>query len=180
MERVLAKKFFLSFRLWIPSKELLPLQNEVNAADINELREKYKELLELAQDRDMKKEFELRNKIRVENEKKPLSFDEEWSPTIRLTTIDNKKICFAPWQEIDLYPTGRMDFCGWFEKTLNIKDYIIDDNVNWDEILNSSEYKIIRNNMLNGNYEGCLACCPMNSCNTEVQSLHKYGYEREE
>lgn len=180
MERVLAKKFFIYFRLWIPSDEAKTMQAEVDAMSINNLREKYRELVDIADGRSMDTELAERNRLRIENGKKPLELNEDYCPTIRLTQIDNKEICFAPWSEIDIYPSGRMDFCSWFRPTLNLNDFIENESVNWDMILNSSQYKICRLNILNGNYQGCLTCCPMNNCTSDISQVFKYNHDRDE
>lgn len=77
------------------------------------------------------------------------------------------EICFAPWKVPDLYPNGRIDFCGCFVKTFNIKEYITNDYVDRDEILNFPKYMIIRNRMMYDDYQGCLLCCSMNNCKME-------------
>lgn len=75
--------------------------------------------------------------------------------------MGGKRVCFAPWKEIDIYPSGRIDFCSWIGETLNIRDFILDDKVDWDALLNSPEYKAGRKGVLEGKYSGCLECCPM-------------------
>jgi hypothetical protein len=178
IERVLARKFFLYFRLWIPTAEAAPLQEEVEATPLAELQEKHGELLRLAQGRSMEDELRKRNEIRKQRGKKTVLFDEEWTPTIRMVEICGKKVCFAPWKEIDLYPNGRLDFCGWYKETLNLRDFIVNDSVNWDRILDSPEFKTIRHNIWNGCFDGCQVCCPMNSCANPITPVHKYGFER--
>ena len=168
LERVLAKKFFVYFRLWIPTKETAPIQAEVDAEPLSELQEKYADVLKLAANRNMKDELELRNRIRAANEKKMFLFDEDYSPTVRKIEKEGKKVCFAPWNELDLYPNGRMDFCGWFRETLNIKNFIKDDKVDWDAVLNSEEYIACRYNIMHDNYDGCMPECPMNDCKLPI------------
>ena len=51
LERVLAGKFFIYFRLWIPTKEAEILQREVESTPIEILNKKYAKFLELAKDR---------------------------------------------------------------------------------------------------------------------------------
>lgn len=177
-ERVLAKKVFLAFRLWIPSDELVPIQEEVERMDIDMLRKKYAELLKLAEGRDMASELEARNRLRRIQGKNELSFEEDWNATARMKTINGKRICAAPWSFLDIYPSGRLDFCGWFCETLNIQDYVKDNYVDWDEVANSIEYMIHRNHILHGNYKGCQACCPMNDITSPITGYHDYGYYR--
>ena len=179
IERVLAGKVHVYFRLWIPHEEPGRLQMEVDAIPIEELRERHKDLLELTKGRSMTEEFEERDRVRTESNKRSLTMEEDYSPTIRMTDVGGKSVCFAAWSELDLYPNGRIDFCGWYRPTLNIKDYIKDDMLNWDDILNSNEYKICRRNILNDNFQGCMSSCPMNSCTSEIVPPFKYGLERE-
>ncbi len=180
LERVLAGKFFLYFRLWIPSAEAAPLQEEVEATPLAELQEKHRELLRLAQDRSMQDELRHRNEIRERRGKKAILFEEEWTPTIRMLEVCGKKVCFAPWKEIDLYPNGRLDFCGWFKETLNLRDFIVNDSVDWNRILDSPEFRTLRHNIWNDCFDGCQSCCPMNSCTSPITPVHKYGFERVE
>jgi GT2 family glycosyltransferase/pyruvate-formate lyase-activating enzyme len=178
IERVLAGKIHVYFRLWIPHEEPGRLQGVIDTTPIEELRERYKDLLELAKDRSMTEEFKERDRIRRENGKRPLTMEEDYSPTIRMTDVGGKSVCFAAWSELDLYPNGRLDFCGWFRPTLNFKDYIKSDRVNWEDILNSNDYRISRRNILNDSFQGCMSSCPMNSCTSEIVPPFKYGLER--
>jgi organic radical activating enzyme len=180
IERVLARKVFVGFRLWLPLKEAEPIQKEVDAVPIAQLREKYREIFELAKNRSMDKENKLRNKIRMQRGKKPLNVDEEWNASMKLVDKNNKKVCFAPWSEIDLYPNGRMDFCGWFKPTLNLNHFIKNNKVDWNEILNSPEYMFYRKKIYEDKFDGCMDCCPMNSKNNPIIPTHKYGYDRVE
>lgn len=180
IERVLAKKVYIQFRLWIPGKELEPLQKVVDAMEIEELRRKYSELLELAKDRDMKREFEERNHIRREHGKMELTFAEEWNAFLRTETINGKNVCASPWKVLDLYPNGRMDFCCWFVPILNIRDYICNGKLDIEEIVNSIEYMAYRNHFLHEIYWGCMPCCPCNDIMNPINSLHDKGYLRDE
>lgn len=180
IERVLARKFAVGFRLWLPTAEAAPLQEEVEATPLAELQDKHREVLQMAANRSMDEELRRRNEVREQRGKKLIPLDEEWSPTIRMIEVCGKTVCFAPWKEIDLYPTGRLDFCGWFKETLNIKDFIVDDSVDWTRILDSPEFRALRHNIWNGCFDGCQVCCPMNDCANPITPVHKYGYDRVE
>lgn len=180
LERVLAKKFFIYFRLWIPLAEVELLQPEVDAIPIEELRREYADVLELAKNRSMKQEYELRQKIRKEHGKKTFTFEEDWTPTIHQTQVRNKNLCFAPFKEIDIYPNGTLECCGWITPRIQLKDWIKENQINWDELFNSSEMKEIRCKMLNDDFSLCQKCCPLNSEFNEICPPHKYGYDREE
>ena len=182
LERVLAEKVIVYFRLWLPAKEAEIIQQEVEAIPIEILNKKYEKILKLAENRSIIGEFNKRNELRREIGKNELPLVDDISPTLHLQKFENREICFAPWNEIDLYPDGRMDFCGWFQPTLNIKNFIRKKNgkefVNWDEILNSYEYISARYRILHNNFEGCQVCCPMNSVKNPVESCTKYNLDR--
>ncbi len=183
LERVLAEKVAIYFRLWVPSKESYSLQQEVETIPFAELEQKYKKILQLAEGRNILAEFEERNKIRREVGKAELDFMNDLAPTLHLKEDSDREICFAPWNEIDLYPEGRMDFCSWFEPTLNIKKFIQTDSqgkefVDWEKILNSFEYVSARYRILRDDFRGCQVCCPMNSVKSPVESVTKYNIDR--
>ena len=126
-------------------------------------------------------EFKRRNEIRRAFGKRELSLVDDISPSLHLRA--DRELCFAPWNEIDLYPDGRLDFCGWFEPTLNIKNFIQHDAagkefVDWDKVLNSFEYASARYRILHDDFRGCQVCCPMNSVKSPVEAVTKYNVDR--
>ena len=183
LERVLAEKILIYFRLWVPSKEMATLQQEVESIPIDELNKKYEKILRLAEDRNILAEWRERNRIRKTCGKNELAIVDDFSPTLHLKKLDDREICFAPWNEIDLYPNGRMDFCGWFEETLNIKNFIQTDAdgknfVDWEKVLNSFQYASARKRILHDDFRGCQVCCPMNSIKSPVEPMTKYNLDR--
>lgn len=183
LERVLAERVLVYFRLWMPAGEAATLQQEVEAIPIAELNAKYEKILRLAQGRSILGEFNRRNEIRRACGKDELAFVDDVSPSLHLKHTADKDVCFAPWNEIDLYPDGRLDFCGWFEPTLNIKNFIRTDAegkefVDWDKILNSFEYASARYRILRDDFRGCQICCPMNSVMSPVEPVTKYNLDR--
>ena len=183
LERVLADKFLIYFRLWIPTKEAAIIQQEVEATPIDELNKKYAKFLELAKDRDIVKDFESRNKIRRANGKAELDFVNDFTPTIHLKQNAEKDICSAPWDGVDVMPNGNINFCCFFEPTLNIKNFIRLDAqgkefVNWDEILNSYEYAAARYRILRDDFRGCQVCCPLNSVTSPIEAATKFNLDR--
>lgn len=161
IELLLKDKFYIQFRLWVPLKELDLAEASMSKISIDKLEEKYKDILKLAQGRNIEREHNKRNLLRKENGKKELSFEEDYSLTLRTGNIDGKKICESGWNMLDFYPNGRLDFCGWHVPTLYFPDYIKNDKVDWNEIINSENFRIYRANMLSGDYSGCMTCCPI-------------------
>ena len=178
IERVLAGRVMFYFRLWIPGKEAAPLQAEVEEERLEDLEERYRDLLELSEGRSVEGEFRARNEWRRRMGKKELAFSEDFAPTVRLEERGGRSMCFAPWGELDLYPNGRMDFCGWFEPTLDLRDYLREGTVDWEAALNSYEYMAARKRILHGNFRGCQNCCPMNSVKNPIVAVHQYGRDR--
>ena len=183
LERVLAEKVLVYFRLWMPTGEASTLQQEVEAIPIDVLEKKYAKILQKAQGRSVLGELKRRNEFRRAAGKFELAIVDDISPSLHLKQESDREICFAPWNEIDLYPDGRLDFCGWFEPTLNIKNFIRRDVdgkefVDWDKILNSFEYASARYRILHGDFRGCQVCCPMNSVKYPVEPVTKYNVDR--
>ena len=178
IERVLAGRVMFYFRLWIPCKEAESLQREVETEPLAELQERYRDLLELSEGRSLEGEFRARNEWRRRLGKRELSLDEDYTPTLRMTERNGQPMCFAPWGELDFYPDGRLDFCSWFERTLDLHEFLRDGVVDWDAIINSYEYMAARKRIFYGNFRGCQLCCPMNSVKNPIVTVHQYGNDR--
>ena len=161
LEKLLENRIHFGFRLWVPLKELELAEKNGYEHDTAVLEKKYEVIHKLSQGRSIIGENKRRNDIRRKRGKKTLSLDKELSPTLRMIDIGGKRVCFAPWKEIDIYPSGRIDFCGWIAETLNIHDFICDERVEWKKLLNSPEYKAGRQGVFEGRYPGCMECCPM-------------------
>lgn len=175
IERVLSGKVMVNFRLWVPTKELELMQEVVNREPEEKLKRKYADLLELAEGRSIVGEYQKRSELRKKAGKKVISFDEDYSSTIRLEEREGREICFAPWKELDLYPNGRLDFCGWYEPTLTIKDFMEDGKLDWNEVINSYAYMRGRYRILQGDYDECQDCCPMNDAANPILNVYEYN-----
>ena len=178
LERVLAGKLILMFRLWIPIAEVEPMQKHVEATSLSCLKEKYADILEMASNRCVDREFARRNELRKQYGKRELSFAEDFYATVRYVEHNGENICFAPWQELNLYPNGQIDACCWANPMANINDYVVDGAVDWEHLINSYKYMSMRKKMLFKNYQDCMACCPMNEETSPAETMVKYGYER--
>ena len=181
IERVLSKKFFIFFRTYLPLKELEILQPDVEKIPIEELRIKYKELLDLVEDRDMKGEFLARQNIRRKYGKKEFVFDEDWVTVFYKMEINNKKVCSAPFKEIDIHSNGMMESCCMINPIrMNIIDWVKNGSVNWEKLYNNIKFKKIRYDVLSGNFTICDKYCPLNSKYRPDFQIHKFGYDRTE
>lgn len=164
MERVLNGLFVVKFRLFL-SKGLScrrKIEKEVYDLPIEELQEKYRDLLELAEGRSVQREFEERQRIRLEHGKKTYTLDEEYTPTVSRFELGGQKVCMAPWKLLDVFPNGGISACSWVNYSLKLQNFIQDGRVNWDGVLNSPELKRLRFRHLHHNYEDCMTCCPLN------------------
>ena len=176
IERLLANKVVISYRMWIPTSELDDMQPLVDNEDIRYIESLYPRIKALAQDRDALKEHALRNRLRRQHGKKELSMDEDFFSTLRLEDRCGKKLCFAPWKELDLYPNGRLDFCGWYIGTQTIDRFLAKDGytLDWFEVINSYIMMRERYRIINEDYDRCQTCCPMNTAANPVLDLYKY------
>ena len=161
IELLLKGKFYIQFRLWVPLKELDLAEEEIRNIPICKLEEKYSDIYKLAMGRSVEGEHNKRNLIRKNCGKKELTMDEDFNLTLKTACVNEKRVCAAGWNALDLYPDGRLDFCGWHIPTLYFPNFIKNNRVDWDEIINSKEFAIYRNNMLKGDYSGCMSCCPI-------------------
>ncbi|MDR0529365.1 MAG: radical SAM protein, partial [Zoogloeaceae bacterium] len=180
LERVLAKKFFIYFRLWIPLKESELLQPQIDAIPLHELEAEYADILVCAQGRSMLREHEERQRIRAERGKKIHTWDEDWTPTIRQTQVGGQTICAAPYQMLDIYPHHAAECCGWITPRIRLDNWIQNGAIDWNRLFNSQQMKTLRQDMLNGGYSLCQKCCPLNPRYNELCSPHRYGFDRVE
>lgn len=176
LERVLAKKFFITFRLWLPLNSTQKLQAEVDSTPIEELNEKHKEILELAKGRDIYKEWELRNEARKLKGKKLLTIEEDLQPSLHnecriLPNGKQKKMCFAPYKSFDVMADGTIILCGWVDWEINLKDYIVNDKVDWANLLNHPVYQDMRKKVLQDDYSRCMDCCPLHPKNPHLNDF---------
>ncbi len=185
IERLLARRYMVYFRLWLPMNCTQRLQSEIESIPIEELKKEFADLLELVKERDMIKEYEEREALKKTIGKKPLSIEEDYSPF--LYTIDKllsdgsikKNICMAPFKMIDLFASGRLDLCGWMKRPmLNIKDFIKNDTINWAEVLNQPIFCNMRKKALDSDFSYCMDCCPLNPQNPHLNDIFKYSLKR--
>lgn len=188
IERILAKKFNVYFRLWLPMNVTQKLQAEVEAIPIEELKEEFAELLELAKDRDMVKEWEERNKLRQERGKKTLSIKEDYFPALYsedklLSDGSCKTLCMAPHKSLDIFANGKINLCGWVMVGVggmaNLYDYVKNNTIDWVNVLNLPIYQDMRSQVLKDNFSYCMDCCPLHPKNPHLNDIMKYGLGRE-
>lgn len=172
VERLLAGKFFIFFRLMEPAA-FSKLQAIVDAESQEELENKYAELLRLAARRDICNELIERNRFRRSRGKKEFTLEEDLFFALHTEKVAGQDICFAPWKELDISTDGRIAQCGWMPipNFLNVCDFVRDGRVDWNEVLNHPRYKLIRLRMLKGDYRYCMPCCQMNPAHHPVTSV---------
>ena len=153
LERALAGKFFVYFRLWIPLKEAEMMQPKVETIPMDELKAEYSDILELAKRRSMKAEYEARQAIRKRNGKKEFLFDEDWTSTIRQIAIQDKVVCFAPFRLLDIYPDGKFECCGWITPRFDLNAVIRNGSIEWEKEYNNVKMRKLRKDILENRYD---------------------------
>lgn len=184
IEKVLANKFPLIFRLRLPMTATLKYQKEVDETPVEVLNEKYSELVELAKDRNLVKEWNFRNEIRAKHGKKLLTFEEEYMTCTHteefcLSDGTKRNVCFAPFKELDIMADGTMLVCGWTNWEINIKDFIQNNTIDWAKALNNPNFQDLRNKALNYDFSRCMKYCPMHPCNPHLNNFDKYGLRKD-
>jgi len=178
MERVLAGKFYLNFRIYIAYKEQELLQPHVESIQINELCNEYTDILELAEGRSMLFEYEERNKVRCKFGKKFLSLDDDYTFFCKQVNINDTLVCAVPFKGLDIYPNKDFECCSWIHPRFNINKVIKDKKINWEEEYNTIEMRLLRKDIINDCYDLCMASCPLNPKHKKAWSLHKHGFHR--
>lgn len=184
IEKVLANKFPLIFRLRLPLLITQQYQKEVNDTPIEELNAKYSELIELAKDRNIMEEWKLRNEARKSHGKKTFTFDEEYKTCTHtedflLTDGTVKNVCFAPFKELDIMADGTMLVCGWTNWEINIKDFIKNNTIDWSKALNNPNFRDLRAKALKCDFSRCMRYCPMHPANPHLNHFEQYGLRKE-
>ncbi|MCL2050599.1 MAG: radical SAM protein [Lachnospiraceae bacterium] len=169
LERVLADKFSMFFRFRIPATELSLIEKEVEAMPMSKLIKEYAEISELAEKRSIKKEHEERERVRKAKGKKALSIDEESKTSLRQDKRDNKWVCSAPFNEIEISPDRTFGFCCLLQRPrFDMVQYIKDGSINWDEAYNNAALFEVRKDFLENRYHICLEGCPLKAANKQI------------
>ena len=173
VERLLAGKFFMQFRL-LKTRQFNPLQKEVDEMPLPELKERYADLVRLARNRDMRHEYEQRNQFRVARGKTALSFQEDYLPTLFPTARNGANVCCSsPWRIMDIDLDGQVTICSWLNSwpQANYKNYMKKDgSVAWERLFNSPRFKKVRWDMLHNRYPCCMPTCELNSYLHPIES----------
>lgn len=159
LERVLAGKFYIQFRTFLPSKEEDLMQAAVNEISIYELKKEYADILQLAEDRSIMLEYEKRNEIRKSRGKKIFTLDEDLSRQLSQIKVLNKSICKNPFKFLLLLSGGNYTYCPWVKFNSPTKT---GKETDWDKEYNNFEMRKIRKDMLEGCYDMCMRGCPLN------------------
>lgn len=94
--------------------------------------------------------------------KKSLTALEHINLFTQSANIRGEKVCAHAWKQIDLSPSGGIQFCGWQTKDMvRLQDYIRNDAVDWEQLFNAPEIRLARKRMLSGDYRDCMKCCPV-------------------
>lgn len=167
MERVLSGKVPLEVKLFLPEKIGADMQKEVDSLPIEVLMKEYSELLKLANDRDEESEHLERMRIRMEHGKKHVEKSLEIMSSCGayftgITTEDGMcKVCAPPWKSLYISFDGMVTQCQWnYHYKIKLNTFMKEDGIAWEALLNCPEFQLMRQNILHGNYVGCMAGCP--------------------
>ena len=80
-------------------------------------------------------------------------------------------MCFAPYKSFDVMADGTIILCGWVDWEINLKDYIVNDKVDWANLLNHPVYQDMRKKVLQDDYSRCMDCCPLHPKNPHLNDF---------
>ncbi|MBQ4114696.1 radical SAM protein [bacterium] len=167
LDTLLRGHFFLFYKLYTPfdSKFISERKKQLKLSK-EELKEKYKDIWELAQYRNIKEEYKRRTEIRNKQGKAPISFLRELTITGSQYILNGKDVdfCTLPWDHLLLTTEGYVNICSWYCNTKvrrpHISEFVKDGKLDSDALFNSVFYKYQRHNMKTKKYVGCMKNCP--------------------
>lgn len=162
LEKLTNDKIKLYFKLFMPYDNISSLEKQVKDLNIDELKNKYRNIYEATRHLDFHKEFEKRNELRKQNKKYQFTLSEEEHLTWDNGIVSDKLVCLEPWRHLRIRANGCINVCSWrgYSNDFKIQDFIKNDKINWNDIFNGIHYKKIRKNFLNNCYSGCMHNCP--------------------
>lgn len=154
--------FHIQGDLYAPWGEIAIAKEIASKIPVVEIMKQYQDIYDLAAGRSVFDEYMEREKFRAQAGKKPFSFESDQRVFLQLMPVEGKEVCAHAWKQIDLFPSGGVQFCGWMTKDLlNLQDYIKDDAVDWEQLFNAPEMRLARKQILAGDYRNCMKCCPL-------------------
>ena len=176
LDKVLNGKVHLFYRLFAPTTEIEKYDCIVEQKDINSLKEKYSDVLELAKDMDLRKLSEERAQIRKQYGKREYTYYEDLTGCTYHQKIHNGySICSNPWNHLRLRPNGDYNYCSWTPYLHNLKKYIKNDKIDWKKFFNSYYYRKARKNFQKRCYLNCMTKFPEFECISQEELSKKYN-----
>ncbi|MDR2410234.1 MAG: glycosyltransferase [Bacteroidales bacterium] len=165
LERLLAGKFKITFRLFRPLanfSELDNLETDVNAIPFDRLKEEYADIWELAKGRNIKEEILRRQEIRKTHNKKLWTKREEVEgATWHYKKVGNFEICHNPFNALNIKADGTFDACTKIVQRFNFNNFVAWKKSDWNRnFINSPIMKKWRFDILHGTYNYCQKSCP--------------------
>jgi glycosyltransferase involved in cell wall biosynthesis/organic radical activating enzyme len=164
LERLLAGKYEISFRLFRPLQgvsELEQMEEEVKSININELKEEYADIWELAKNRDIKQEIMMRQTIRKAHDKKLWTNREETENTcFHYKRISGRYICNNPFNALNIRTDGTFDVCTKIMQRFRFGNRKKEARLAIQSFINSPVMKKWRFDVLHGDWSYCQKSCP--------------------
>ena len=163
IEKLTKGRIMLYYTMFLPEFDFDSLKKEIEQKSMDDLKSKYPEIDKLSENMSIEKLFEERKQLRAKHNKKHYSYYEEvTSVTYHQMDYKGRIICENPWKHLRLRPNGDFEVCclRGYNNNVKLTDFIKNDSIDWKKFFNSLVYKKLRKNFINGNYHGCMNCCP--------------------
>ncbi len=177
LEKLLKDKVRIGFRLFMPVKNINEYEEKVKDISIDELKEKYSKIWDLAKDLDVYKTYLNRLEVYKAKKKKVLTFYEYLTGvTWHQKVYKDKSVCENAWNHIRLRPDGRLEICAWrgYRDNYRIQNFIEKDKVNFIKLFNDLYHRKLRQNFIGGGYFGCMKNCPATRKLSQAEFSRQY------
>ena len=177
LEKLLQDKVRLAFRLFIPINNICDYEKLVEEINIDNLKSKYKDIWELAQDLDLYENYLLKKK-EYEKQNKHITFYEDLTGvTYHQKECNGIIVCENAWNHLRLRADGCMSVCSWrgYSDKYKINTYIKNDKIDFKALFNDLYHRRLRKEYLQGKYSGCMKNCPsaQSILATDFKQLYK-------
>lgn len=165
IERLIGNKIQLGFELFVPINNVPNLRKEVYVADIETLKVKHADILDLTKNMENANEFfEKRIQLRRNAGKKDYDlYEAKTGVTFHQHIYKGYSVCDNPWTHLRVDPLGNSAPCSWYiyHPDQNINNYRDKTGqIDWIAYFNNPRRKLEKYSFEQGCYIDCMHNCP--------------------
>lgn len=176
LKRISDGRFHIGILFCSPSEWRFACEKAASI-DLAVLRSEYAAIDAKLDTRCMEKEHQRRQELQRLSGKRVCSLDDWNNVTWHRIGRGGEQVCFAAWKELQIMVDGKVEMCSWYhgETSVRLQDYIKNNAVDWDALLNATHFVKVRRSMLANDFSGCMPSCPVNKC---AESSYTFMWKR--